>query len=529
MKGKKVRPITPKVQVTPKKPKPKYMTVAQTQTQEWDAFEGASSTCAICGFSANKKEKKKSAVRGELKFHPCVASVCLKCLQHAMDQQYACGITQVFCPLCLRPFTDSERGRIHPDLNNRISEQMTLSNLGNVVECRFCSNKFLFEPTSADVAKNESYKGRKLTQGQIECAAKNFMLCNECRISSCAECGAVPYHIGETCKEHQWYVQGYICRICGRAADPEGADQIARLTCGHEDCVKAASEMCDHVHPCGHACVGMKGETNHPDCPECSIGGSLCPQCGGDLWGKLCLKLECGHTIHLDCGLEIIGRSTTGPVLDLPLCPAAGCGAFVKHPELEARAREKYHDWMRMERHLIDPLARRRVAAEGIEYHPEVVSKSSPFSAAGSLASLYWAKKNLRFMICSKHNERFVYTLGRKDDKAVDPKAVSCPNCPSYSFPQCRLHGAYHMQYKCDACCSVGVHLSENRRKSGGGALCWYCEICYDMPGRVEIASKKPCKGNCRFAPHQWATNDYYGRCDHCGEIFHRAKPYTRV
>ena len=153
MKGKKVRPITPKVQVTPKKPKPKYVTLAQTKPQECDTFEGASSTCAICGFSANKKEKKKSALRGELKFHPCVASVCLKCLQHAMDQQYACGITQVFCPLCLRPFTDSERGRIHPDLNNRISEQMTLSNLGNVVECRFCSNKFLFEPTSADVAK----------------------------------------------------------------------------------------------------------------------------------------------------------------------------------------------------------------------------------------------------------------------------------------------------------------------------------------------------------------------------------------
>lgn len=481
-----------------------------------------SDCCSICGFAANSKSK----AGGELKFHKCFASICLPCMQHAMDQQYACGITDIFCPICLTVFSLHDLAVIHPRLNNEIAEKITLSELTNVVQCRFCPNKFTFEPSDPKEAAKEQWS-QGLTPAQIECAAKNRMLCNECHISMCTECGAVPFHVGETCEEHKWYVEGYICRICGHAANPSSAEQIALLTCGKPECVKLAEEMCDHVHPCGHACVGVKGETVHPECPECSIGGSLCPKCDHELWGSPCLRLDCGHTIHRDCALKIIRRGFSGPVLKLPLCPAPGCGEFVRHRELQAREPENYQKWMNMEKDSIDVLARRRVAAEGLEYHAEVVSKSSPFSAAGPKAPLYWAKKNLRFMICTQHMPPTVYTLGRVGDPATD-FTTTCPDCRDYRFPVCPKHPVSFMQYKCENCCSVGVRLSHRQETDRGTDLVWLCDICHDMPGRNQ--TRRVCKGNCRFAPHQATGGCYYGRCTYgdCGDIVRKPRHIPR-
>lgn len=476
--------------------------------------------CCICGFSVNNT---KFDVHGQMVFHKCYAPICLKCLQHAMDQQYANNISDVFCPICLKVFDAGERAKLHPDLNNTIAEKMTIEQLSDLIECRFCSNRFTFEPISASEVKS-SYEGRELTPEQMECAAKNYLLCNECRVSSCFACGAVPYHVGETCEEHKWYVEGYICRICGRAACEHNIDKIPHLTCGHPHCVSTASEMCSHVHNCGHACVGIKDETVHPVCPECNAGGSKCPHCDRELWGNVCLSLECGHTIHRSCAAEIIKRRRTGPELILPLCPTPGCGEFVKHKSFESSGDPDYKEWLSLEKQ-VNEAAKQRVIAEGIEYHPEVASKSSLFSKYEDKAALYWAKKRLRFMICNKHGP-FVYTLGRVDDPPVDT-STSCPECPTFRFPKCSVHGATWMQYKCESCCSVGVRLTFNKKHSAGGALCWYCEICHDMPGRAQSITQT-CKGNCKFAPHQSARRDYFGKCAMCGQMKSRMKPSSR-
>jgi hypothetical protein len=176
--------------------------------------------------------------------------------------------------------------------------------------------------------------------------------------------------LAETCTEHRWFVEGFVCRICGRAADP-ASGQISLLVCGHPDCVSLSNSMCDHIHPCGHACVGIRGETAHPVCPECNISGSICPKCERDLWGSICLTLECGHTIHKNCAIEIIRQPRAAGRLILPICPAVGCGAFVRHPILREECAADATDWDLIEA-LVNKVATKRILAEGIDYHPEV-------------------------------------------------------------------------------------------------------------------------------------------------------------
>ena len=501
-----------KAKQTKTQKKPKKLFLCKFQTNQTTLKPSDSDLCIICGFKASITVPN---LKGKLAQNPCLAPICLPCLQRCLEHQFKLGITKLFCPICMYVFSDADRARIHPDVNNQISELLTIKNL-DVVKCKFCSNCYQFEPaTSPQVT---SYNGRSLTEEQIECMMKNAVTCNECHISTCHSCGAVPYHLGETCKEHEWWVDGSICRICGRAAKPEG--ETALRTCGYEDCKAIPDRMCDHIHACGHACVGIRGESLHPPCPECADTGSLCPYCEKDLWGSLCLLLECGHTLHLECALKIIKRPRQGPELKLPLCPYIGCGHFVKHELLAKEAKEDYTEWLQLEPH-IDRIAKQRVIAEGIDFHPEVVSKSSPFSlnCDGETAALNWAKKKLRFMICRNHSLPLIYTSGRLEDIAL-PK-FSCPECLHYPYPKCPTHGFNYMQYKCEYCCSIGVRRDVNKN----GEIFWVCEICHDMPGRRAIASKEPCKGNCQFAPHLRNKTEYYGRCQKCGTVKSMPRP----
>lgn len=485
------------------------------QTNDLIPSRPISNTCMFCGF---RVDVTRPGMKGELCQHNCCGSICVACIQRCLEQQYKQGIKEPFCPVCLKIFSDAERARIHPVLNNQISETITLSKLGNVIQCRFCSNKYIFEPAST--IETTTYNGRELTEEQIECQAKNAVTCNECIISSCRQCGAVPFHFGETCEEHQRWVEGKICRICGRAAQKQEnlstPTETSLLTCGHPDCDAKSLQMCNHIHHCGHACVGFRDEEKHPPCPECSINGSLCPACGKDLWGSLCLLLECGHTIHYECALEIIKKPRNGPELDLPLCPQIGCGEFVKHPKLREADSLDYNEWIRLEG-LVNRAAHQRIEAEGIEFHPEVASKSSPFLRNNNIAesALNWAKKKLRFMICQNHENSFIYTNGRIEDPPLPPSS-SCSLCHNYPYPKCKLHGAGYMQYKCEYCCSIAVRkaIPPNKNK-----VVLLCEICHDMPGRQKLASQSPCKGNCGFAPHPKSSVELYGRCSKCGSV----------
>ena len=525
--NKEMKVKTTKVKVTPKKGRPAtaykksdnfYLSISQTRNE---AFQKLDDVCMFCGFGLHKEIPD---YKSKVVLHDCKGNICLKCLQTCLENQYKSGIYQLFCPICLHVFDDDERAFLYPDLNNKISEQITFSELTNVEKCKFCPGMYTFEPLPLDKVIT-IYNGRKLTEEQRICIANYAVTCPECHVSSCRNCNSVPFHYGETCQEHQWWIDGNVCRICGRSADPSTApnDEIPLLTCTDPNCIAMSQKMCTYIHPCGHACTGICGEKNHPPCPECSSNGSKCPHCGKDLWGSLCLSLDCGHTIHLECASKIIGRSITGPELELPLCPTVGCGEFVKHPILanNSDTKSNFRNWCEIEP-LIDRIAEQRIIAEDIKFHPEVASKLSPYARSGERAALNWTKKNLRFMVCHRHTTPFYYTSARKDDAPLSlcHGIDSCPQCGKYPFPNCHQHGFNYIQFKCDKCCNVGV-----RRYQTSSGFAWFCEICYNLKAKQRAHSIKPCKGNCKFSRvNHSIPNQVYARCSKCGEVVSKPK-----
>ena len=470
----------------------------------------------MCNFGLGVRHKNEGKV---VPHAGCPFNICIKCLQRELDKQYK-EKQKPHCPKCSHEYSDQELQEIYPKLAEIIDKDRALNLFGSdIIECKFCEEKFLFQKEDVEhVAK--FHNGRELTKEQIQCCADNYVLCQNCRISTCKSCGAVPYHMGETCEEYQWFVNGDVCRICGRPAKKLPKMNTALLTCDSEKCKEISDKMCKEILLCGHACVGYKCNGKHPICPICTVGGSLCPHCKKPLWGNLCLRLPCGHTIHRECALEILKRPSDGPYLQLPICPAPGCGTFVWTEAIQEEAKEDIQRWDKIMK-LVNELVDARIDAEGIRYHPDVASKLNEFAWAEEDAPSNWAKKKLRFMICYNHKQPCVYTDGRIDD----PPGIlscSCPMCPNYLFPVCDKCGFKWMQNKCECCCSVGVRHSstvDQERTTKRNLL--YCEICREMPKKSKNDS---CKGNCKFSPHQSTNGNFYAYCVKCGNVYTKAR-----
>jgi len=492
-----------------------------TQAEFMENYVIEKECCSICGFGLNRKFEN---LKGKYVYHECSHRICLSCIQRILKSQVKAKVRKPFCPICMREYPQNELMNIHPQLNSEIEEILTQELLQDeLTTCRFCLNKFLFAPVNPNDV-NPVFEDRVLTKEQVLCTAENNMCCNSCRISTCRKCQSVPYHYGMTCQEYKWFVEGYVCRICGKFADPSSAPngEIALLTCNNPQCQKTSELMCKEVHLCGHACIGCSCNDCHPLCPICTDGGSLCPHCGKELWGQLSLRLPCGHTIHRACAVSIIKRQRTGPELKLPLCPAPGCGQFIYHKDLFAEAGPEMEEWKLLEED-INLVALGRIEAEGIRHHPDVSSKLSAY-AWSSDPALHWAKKNLRFMICRRHLHPCIFTDGRLEDPPYD-QSVVCPKCKSYPFPTCDVDGYLYISFKCENCCSIGVRKVPFEEKHRFRRYGWLCEICYSTPGNQKTLATEKCKGNCKFSPHNDTHEVTYGICSKCNSVYKKEKP----
>lgn len=487
-----------------KKPQAAHLTVSTQCVATTYHDSSDPSLCTLCGFAIERNGLRAPS-------HSCSVSMCVCCFRRILDQQFAASVPNLFCPVCLVELPPSVIEQIHPELSAKISEIVAME-MQNT-ECRFCGYRFQFDPCDSPTLDQKPGLSARDRDEQKHC-----MVCYSCHISSCVSCGAVPFHLHETCQEHKWYVEGYVCRICGCAANPSNNEQIPLLLCGKPECGEIAEQMCTHVHQCGHACVGILGETTHPSCPECAIAGTKCPACKEQLWGKPCIALGCKHVIHKECAIKMMDRSRTGPDVELPLCPTLGCGEFVRHPVIEAAAPAQCREWKSIYTQ-VERVAECRVEAEGLADHPDVVSKWSPFSGD----PVAWAKKKLRYRICQKHTPWLIYAFGRLEDPT--PRTVlTCPRCneKDSKFPMCDTCGYDYMQYKCDTCCSIGTALRQKELRKQ--QLVWYCDNCVDNPAPKMTVKRPRCKGNCGFAPHSTDESDqrtlYVGKCVKCGKIY---------
>ncbi|EAX87004.1 hypothetical protein TVAG_062080 [Trichomonas vaginalis G3] len=482
------------------------------QADDNDDFTLIDDCCPICCFGSKIKKPKQ---RGTLVPHQGHKQICLKCLQKSIEDQKLNYPDNVKCPLCDYIFTKQELMQMHPSFISQLDEQEDSLLSENIYNCKFCGNKFEFVKGNPEDVHD--LPNQHLTDEQRKCFAENYICCNKCHITTCHHCHAVPFHSGETCEEHEWFVNGYVCRICGKAANPKNAPngKIPLLVCDDPKCQEISSKMCTEIHQCGHACVGLLNEKMHPLCPICTFGGSICLHCQKPLIGHLCLVLECGHTIHRDCALEMLREQSSDGILNLPLCPAPGCAQFIWHPSIDEEAKKDITRWVNVMKE-INEIANARIITDGIQFHPDVKSKLSPYAFEGENASISWVLKEMRFAVCNKHDIPIYFPCGWKVDEIKDISGF-CPMCKNYLFPVCPTCGYKWMQFKCNRCCSVGVRL-----KIVDEQPCWFCNICKEMPSNDTCA----CKGNCQFYPHPNTLTIYYGYCMKCQKIITKGKHY---
>ena len=104
-------------------------------------------------------------------------------------------------------------------------------------------------------------------------------------------------------------------------------------------------EMCGMDKECGHACLGVLGESNCLPClnsqcieesiasqeavvPSSALETELCCICyTSELREEACVRLSCGHVFHAECVYQLLrhGQNTlaiTFGYLDCPSCKA---------------------------------------------------------------------------------------------------------------------------------------------------------------------------------------------------------------
>lgn len=428
--------------------------------------------CRICGFKIMKYP---------VLFCQCYVYMCSKCIDRIFNKQKQCGIKRPFCPLCLEEAPD-----IVAYLNN--------ASINNVIECKICSNIYVFEPNN-DISDKSSIQYK--------------VTCNNCFVSMCTNCKTIPFHEGYTCDEYTWFLNDSLCRVCQKPTDPNILKNLG--TCLSKTCNENVSNLCNKKLPCGHKCCGYKCKDSHPACPLCTPLLSKCLICRKHLWGTPCLSLNCGHSVHKACAFNAYERMLNGENM-LPICPYNGCGFFMEHPSLsdsfKVRKEEIYSIFKQ-----VDIKANLMAEKLGITYSPLLISKTKSYAWAGEFAAINFIKKNFMFYICSLHGKGCCFFCGSKDDQFdINYIKTVCPRCDNSLSKSCKICQSHiHIIHKCFFCCNVAEHIKLYKEKG-----IFVCNECFNTNN--EIFSTK-CVQNCEFSPHPTKTSTQIFYCYKCNKL----------
>ena len=127
-----------------------------------------------------------------------------------------------------------------------------------------------------------------------------------------------------------------------KSGEPAFDDQV----CNGEECKGFMAASCTKVHPCGHPCLGVRGEEICPPCMQCGKDGKgnpssllvsaedLCSYCFDNISGQPAMLLGCNHVYHQQCLVRMLQGRWTGAriAFDFATCPA--CRVPIEHPML---------------------------------------------------------------------------------------------------------------------------------------------------------------------------------------------------
>jgi hypothetical protein len=313
--------------------------------------------------------------------------------------------------------------------------------------------------------------------------------CRKCFVDFCDRCRRTPYHDGHTCRSLVAFEAAPKCRFCGERVSPRTRDQV----CTSDECRAKQRVACEHVHPCSHACGGLRFEQTHLPClvDECEQGEAaraaakvsqvsddFCNICWVDpLCGAPTLQLGCGHLFHLACAQRRVQERWGNARVTFAFTGCPLCHVPMEHPALARMLRQ-----VGKLREQIERMAMQRLVHEGLERDPDIVDgrfKGDPLGFAMARFAYYECFRcKLPYFggqaVCAGGP-------GENEEGQFDPKLLVCGSCASGGAAaaggetNCAVHGNDFIEYKCKFCCSVATWF------------CWgtthLCSECHKTQG----------------------------------------------
>ncbi|KAK6627348.1 hypothetical protein RUM44_009825 [Polyplax serrata] len=275
-----------------------------------------------------------------------------------------------------------------------------------------------------------------------------------------------------------------VCRFCG-ATGNSGLLAIGNV-CADQDCQEHAKNICNKIHPCGHICGGLAGETVCLPCLQnCKSSPNLkqdaddmCMICFTEaLSCAPAIQLQCGHVFHAHCTRNALVQRWAGPRITFSFSQCPICKAPMRHAvlsELLKGIQELFEDVKRK--------ALMRLEYEGLHRAVAITSPGAKFFNDPAA----YAMDRYAYYVCYKCNKAYYGGEARCDidmNGEFDPSELVCGGCSDVARAQmCPKHGTDFLEYKCRYCCSVAVFFCFGTTH--------FCNSCHDDFQRVTNIAK---------------------------------------
>uniref|UniRef100_A0A6U6BMR8 RING-type domain-containing protein n=1 Tax=Guillardia theta TaxID=55529 RepID=A0A6U6BMR8_GUITH len=499
-------------------------------------------TCQVCETRCDAAEIGRSVQQVDCGHH-----VCASCFKQFVDQREPSRQTDYVCPIegCGELLHQMNVKGLLPaeDFDKYVSLQIldiddgSATIAGKLVKCPMnCGWAVIMEPSHQDRQlpphwnKMIGIDGKPLSEEAFRHRMTYRFRCRKCPDTDfCAECLATPYHNGFTCEGFVRYSRSRKCRYCDvqitksvsrermndvsylqrilrdRLYDVNQSSQtiaslqhLVQLTdplsnlCEANECQQKARQGCCCILPCGHVCLGLRGERQCLGCLQCEemqgaeevkvAASDLCSICWvEELRCAPCIRLECGHVFHYSCVVSKIknlwsGVRITFGFLECPLCK--------KH--MKAKAIE---DIIKPGLELYQAIltkAEQRLALEGGHKDaPELRAGGRYHKQPGE-----YAMHKFAYYLCYKCKQPYFgghrsceVAAGVGEERQFDEREKICGGCSAMGAAACPKHGTEAIEYKCKFCCSVASWF------------CWgtthFCDSCHRKQGTAESMSRK--------------------------------------
>jgi len=378
-----------------------------------------------------------------------------------------------------------------------MQQKFNMSQTKGLVQCpsKDCGYRFVGEPGKVVKDKIEvGRNGKPLNEVTLKHKAKHRFRCPQCKINFCGECSASPYHLGDTCQTFRNWKVSKKCRFCEATIDQSKVTHKPDLrypgwdnVCHLQECQDRRKQSCGKIHPCGHPCIGIRGETKCPPCfhPDCVPKGGkthddYCTICYVEGWSAApCVQLECKHVFHYHCLMQKLKTRWPAARVVFKYLRCGECNRPIKNEMLKRTLYSHEKLKKKVERLALDQLKR-----EGFDEDKRLHDKNDKYYNNKAL----FAMDRLAYYICYKCKKPYYGGMRKCDAQDIDKwneKHLVCGGCRMGSNKKsCKIHGTEFIVWKCKFCCSRGSWF------------CWgnthFCDKCHKRQEGGDYLNRKP-------------------------------------